>query len=86
MSVNKEALEKVRTAKMTGESFATIIGTLATSLELTGAAETSLLLDYQGASMVIEEGDLIPSISIGLRQATPNPKTPPEEAKIDLPG
>lgn len=81
MSVHKEALEKVRTAKMTGESFAKVIGTLVTTLELTGATETSLMLDYQEPGMVIEEGDLIPTISIGLRQATPNPKTPPEEAK-----
>ena len=86
MPVHKEALEKVRTAKMTGETFAMVIETLVTSLELTGATETSLMLDYQEPGMVIEAGDLIPSISIGLRQAAPNSKTPPEEAQVDLPG
>ena len=70
MPVQKEALEKVRTAKMTGENFATVIGTLATSLELTGAAETHLTLDYQHDDMEVKPGDMIPVITIGLRQAT----------------
>ncbi len=45
--INKDALEKVKTAKMKGESFATILEDLNLTLEVTGAAETSITFDYQ---------------------------------------
>ena len=68
--INPSALEKVKTAKMRGESFATVLESLATTLELTGAAETSITFDYQHDDIEVERGDLVPFITIGLRQAT----------------
>ena len=70
--INKDALEKVKTAKMKGESFATILEDLNLTLEVTGAAETSITFDYQHDDIEVERGDLIPFITIGLRQATLN--------------
>jgi hypothetical protein len=55
---------------MTGETFVTVLDSLSRSLDLTGATETNLVLDYQSDDMEVERGDLIPSITIGLRQAT----------------
>ena len=78
--VNKDALAKVKTAKMRGESFATVLESLATTLDLTGAAETSITFDYQHDDIEVERGDLVPFITIGLRQATI------KESKNDLPG
>lgn len=68
--INKAALEKVKTAKMKGESFATILEDLNLTLDVTGAAETSITFDYQHDDIKVERGDLIPFITIGLRQAT----------------
>ena len=48
--INPSALEKVKTAKMRGESFATVLESLAATLELTGAAETSITFDYSPSS------------------------------------
>ena len=39
-------------------------------LGLTGAAETSMTFDYQHEDITVEPGDLIPFITVGLRQAT----------------
>jgi hypothetical protein len=68
--INEKALDKVRTAKMTGESFAKVAEALDTTLAMTGAAETSMTFDYQHDDIEVVPGDLIPFITIGLRQAT----------------
>ena len=70
MPINQAALAKVREAKMNGESFAKVALHIGGLLELTGAAESNLTFDYQHDDIEVEPGDLIPFITIGLRQAT----------------
>ncbi len=75
MPINQASLAKVREAKMSGASFAKVVETLAATLLLTGAAETSMSFDYQFKDIEVKPGDLIPFITVGLRQATiPLPK------------
>lgn len=70
LKINEEALDKVRQAKMSGKGFAMVVETLMEALALTGAAETSLTFDYQHDDVKAVPGDLIPFITVGLRQAT----------------
>lgn len=70
MSINQAALKKVRAAKMNGGSFAMVLEDIGRMLDLTGAAETSMTFDYQHDDVTVESGDLIPCITLGLRQAT----------------
>jgi len=70
LKINEQALDKIRQAPMTGESFVKLAKSLETTLELTGAAETSLSLDYQHDDVEVVPGDLIPCITLSLRQAT----------------
>jgi len=70
MLINEAALQKVKDAKMSGEGFAMVMATLGETLALTGAAETQMSFDYQHKDILVEPGDLIPFITIGLRQAT----------------
>ena len=53
-----------------GMDIATIIEGLAQMLDVTGAAESHVTLDYQRDDIAVKPGDLIPYISIGIRQAT----------------
>ncbi|MHC4297944.1 MAG: hypothetical protein ACYS7Y_11625 [Planctomycetota bacterium] len=80
MLINHEALEKVKTASMGGESFAKVLDTLAATLQFTGAAESHLTFDYQHDSIKVKSGELIPYITIGLRQATVKDQTVAVEA------
>jgi len=70
MKINEQALDKIRQAPMTGESFVKLAESLMGTLELTGAVETSLSLDYQHDDVKVVPGDLIPCITLSLRQAT----------------
>ncbi len=76
MSINQAALAKVREAKMNAESFAKVARHLAGMLELTSASETHITFDYQHDDIEVEPGDLIPYITVGLRQATQKPPSP----------
>jgi hypothetical protein len=93
MSINQAALEKVREAKMSGGGFVNVLEVLAASLAFTGAVETNMTFDYQHDEVDVEPGDLIPFITIGLRQATikhpiveVTPEMTSEEPSSDLPG
>ena len=82
--INQAALNKVKEAKMTGESFAMVLESVGSMLALTGAAETSMAFDYQHEDIKVERGDLIPVITIGLRQATIKHQSTEEvQAKAD---
>ena len=70
MSINRAALAKVLEAKMTGKSFAAIIESIGAMLNFTGASETHITFDYQHDDIEVKPGDLIPFITVGLRQAT----------------
>jgi len=70
MPIHQEALERVRSAKIRGEKVAEIMARFEGVLDATGAADCLLTLDYQGKDMDVQPGDLIPVITIGLRQAT----------------
>lgn len=83
MSINPAALEKVRTATMRGESFVTVLESLAKTMLLTGAAESSLTLDYRHKDIQIKDGDLIPIITIGLRQVSDAELIPMKEEKSE---
>lgn len=69
MPINTEALERVRTAKFTGENFVEIMEHMCAARDLLGAGDTQFSLDYQGADTDIKPGDMIPVITIGLREA-----------------
>jgi hypothetical protein len=98
VNINQAALDKVRAAKMNGGSFAMVLESIGAMLALTGAAETSMSFDYQHDDIEVEAGDLIPVITISLRQATVKQLTADEapekadeaeatvEAEDDLPG
>lgn len=68
--INEAAIQKVTEAKMGGEHFAEVMKVMGGMLEVTGAAETQMQFDYQHGDIEVEPGDLIPFITIGLRQAT----------------
>ena len=68
--INQAALQKVKDAKMDGTSFAMVLESIGGMLDFTGAAETNMTFDYQHKDIEVEHGDLIPFITIGLRQAT----------------
>jgi hypothetical protein len=55
---------------MSGGSFVKLAKFLESSLELTGAADASISLDYQHDDVEVVPGDLIPCITLSLRQAT----------------
>jgi len=68
MPINKEALERVRTAKFTAENFVEIMEHMCATRDALGGGDTQFSLDYQSADTVIEPGDMIPVITIGLRE------------------
>jgi len=86
--INQAALEKVHTAKINGGSLAMVLESIGAMRDLTGAAETSMTFDYQHDDIKVEPGDLIPFITVGLRQATIKNFSTDEasEAADDLPG
>ena len=83
VQINEAALQKVKDAKMSGKGFAIVMATLGETLALTGAAETQMSFDYQHKDIPVEPGDLIPFITIGLRQATIQQMMKAAEGKHD---
>lgn len=68
MQINEQALNRVATARMTGEGIAEILNLLLVKSEMAGVPP-SFVLDYQEPNDTIEEGDLIPVITVSLRPA-----------------
>jgi hypothetical protein len=71
MRINPQALDRVKGSRPTGDGMATIFEHLRGALQSTGdTAVLSMSLDYQKDGDEVQEGDLIPVISFGLRPAT----------------
>jgi len=68
MRINPQALERLRAAPLHGAGFADICENMLLAASATDATPV-FNLDYQPTPEEIEEGDLIPVITIYLRQA-----------------
>ena len=80
--INQAALEKVKTATMRGDAFAKICEGLDQMLDVTGAAETHVTFDYQHDDIEVKPGELVPFITIGVRQATIKNEHSPQGTKV----
>ncbi len=71
MPIHKEALDKLRAAdKLCAQTFVDTLEHILGIADVMGCpGDTQINLDYQGPEMVVENGDLIPFITIGLRKA-----------------
>ena len=69
MQINEQAMKRLRESSITPEAFCKTIEQICDANNLFGSGDTQLTLDYQGKEVVVEPGDLIPFITIGLRQA-----------------
>lgn len=68
MPINEQALEKLKAATFTATTFANVMAQMCEARDLLGAGDTQLTLDYQSEDTVVKPGDMIPVITIGLRQ------------------
>lgn len=66
--INSQALERVRAAPLTGEGVATILELLWENSQKTGCSP-SFVLNYHEVEDEIEEGDMIPVITVTLVRA-----------------
>lgn len=81
MPINKEALERVKTASFGADIFVQILESMCATRDLLGSGDTQFSLDYQSVDTVIEPGDMIPVITIGLREAVAVSERIEEEVK-----
>lgn len=70
MPIAKEGLIRLRDSLMRGEAVATIFEGMVIGMERLGAPTSHLTLDFQHPDDVLDEGDLIPVITLSLRPAT----------------
>jgi transcriptional regulator of acetoin/glycerol metabolism len=70
MQINAAALQKLKDAPMTSKHIVMVAEAIGGVLEVTGASDTQMTLDYQHPEIKVKHGDLIPYLTIGLRQAT----------------
>ncbi len=68
MPINEEALGRLKTATFTSTTFAEVMAQICEARDLYGAGDTQLTLDYQSKDTVVKPGEMIPVITIGLRQ------------------
>ena len=68
MKINKQALNRVATARMSGEVVAEILTLLLEKSRLAGVMP-SFVLDYQEPEDVVAEDEWIPVITVSLRPA-----------------
>ncbi len=69
MQINEQAMKRLRESSITPEAFCKTMEQVCDANNLFGSGDTQLTLDYQSREVVIEPGDMIPFITIGLRQA-----------------
>ena len=69
MQINEQAMKRLRGSSITPEAFCKTMEQICEANNLFGSGDTQLTLDYQGKEVVVQQGDLIPFITIGLRQA-----------------
>ncbi len=70
MPINQASLDRLKGAKLRPEKVAEILEQLCAVRDTFGAGDTHINLDYQDAGAPILAGDMIPVITIGLRQPT----------------
>ena len=75
MPINQAALTRLGAATFQAETFVNVMEQMAGMRDALGAGDTTITLDYQEVDAVVLEGDMIPYITIGLRQA--NVPAPP---------
>lgn len=69
MQINEQAMERLKKSSITPEAFCQTMEQICDANNLFGSGDTQLSFDYQGRDIVVEPGDMIPFITIGLRQA-----------------
>lgn len=69
MQINEQAMKRLRESSITPEAFCKTMEQICDANNLFGSGDTQLSFDYQGRDVVIQPGDMIPFITIGLRQA-----------------
>ena len=79
MSINPAALEQLRAAPFGAQTFVDVMEQMSLARGLFGAGDVSLTLDYQTHGEPVQAGDMIPYITIGLRQATVPADMPQEK-------
>lgn len=69
MQINEQAIKRLRESSISPEAFCKTMEQICEANNLFGSGDTQLTLDYQSAEVVVQPGDMIPFITIGLRQA-----------------
>jgi len=69
MPINEASRKRLEAATFKAETFVTVMEQMCASRDALGAGDTSLTLDYQETGAEVKAGDMIPYITIGLRQA-----------------
>ena len=69
MQINEQAMKRLKESSITPEAFCKTMEQICDANNLFGSGNTQLTLDYQSKEVVVQPGDLIPFITIGLRQA-----------------
>ncbi len=70
MQINEQAMKRLRESSITPEAFCKTMEQICDANNLFGSDSTQLTLDYQSKEVVVQPNDLIPVITIGLRQVT----------------
>lgn len=70
MAINQAALDRLMAATFSARTFVAVMEQMSDIRDVCGAGTTDLHLDYQEDGDDVKAGELIPTITIGLRQAT----------------
>ncbi len=70
MQINEQALKRLQESSITPEAVVATLEQICNGCNMFGIVGSQIPLDYQDADTVLEEGDLIPFIIIGLRPPT----------------
>lgn len=65
--LHPKAMERLKNSKISGEKISTLLTQLWENAKITGKLEV-LVLDYLVEDDILEMGDLVPLITIGLKQ------------------
>ncbi len=68
MQINEQAMKRLRESSITPDAFLRTLEQVCEANNLFGAGNTQLSFDYHGAEVELVPGDMIPFITIGLRQ------------------
>ena len=74
MPIHQPTFDRLRAAKISGQGIAAILEQMAAGVEMFGAAASELQLDWQKPDDEVQDGDLLPVVTLSLRPAI----VPPE--------